>query len=103
MRAVRQTAVGGPEVLETHEVDTPVPHGGEVLIAVEAAGVSFGETLIRRGRFPTPRGLPWIPGFEVAGEIMELGPDVENVTVGERVVAMLRQLRVEHARHGGVR
>jgi len=89
MLAVRQTAFGGPDVLGACQLDAPVPKAGEVSIAVKAAGVSFGETLIRRGRFPAPGGLPWTPGFEVSGEIVDVGPGVQELAVGERVVAML--------------
>lgn len=89
MRAVRQERVGGPEVLVEAQVPAPSPGRGEVGIAVKAAGVSFGETMIRRGHFPPPGELPWIPGFEIAGEVIEIGSGVSDFGRGDRVVAML--------------
>lgn len=66
MRAVRIAATGGPEVLELVELPDPVPADGEVEIDVRAAGLNFGDTSQRSGRFGLP-GLPHVLGNEVAG------------------------------------
>lgn len=72
MKAIRQHAFGGPEVLLLEDVADPVPGPGEVVIAVEAAGVHLVDTTIRRGEPFGPAGvvtLPMTPGREVAGRV----------------------------------
>ncbi|MGI5329352.1 zinc-binding dehydrogenase [Actinomadura nitritigenes] len=85
MRAVQVRAFGAPEVLRVAEVEDPVPEAGEVLVAVEAAGVVFGDTLVRSGAYPRP--LPYVPGMEVGGEVVAVGPEVDPALRGRRVVA----------------
>ncbi len=68
MRAVLQEKVGGPEVLALRDVPEPRLDDGQELVHVRAAGVNFADTLIRRGLYPRPPQLPWVPGSEVAGE-----------------------------------
>lgn len=68
MRAISQEAVGGPEVLVLREVPEPTLDEGQELVTVRAAGINYADTLIRRGLYPQPPELPWIPGTEVAGE-----------------------------------
>ncbi|MFF3467676.1 zinc-binding dehydrogenase [Streptomyces sp. NPDC002619] len=91
MRAIRQFAFGGPEVLRLEEVPDPHPGCGEVRIRVESAGVHLLDTVIRQGG-GGPRAasrLPMTPGREVAGVIDEVGSDVETNLIGQRVVADL--------------
>jgi NADPH2:quinone reductase len=78
---VRQA--GGPEVMEREAFDPPVPGPGEVLIAQEAVGLNFIDTYFRAGLYPTP--MPLTPGSEATGRVIELGPDVEDFAVGDRV------------------
>lgn len=79
MRAVVQEAVGGPGVLVAREAPEPQPAAGQVALAVRAAAVNYADTLIRRGLYPQPPPLPWIPGSEVAGETAD----------GRRAIALL--------------
>lgn len=75
MRAVRITAPGGPEVLRVVEVEAPRPAAGEALVRVRAAGVNRADLLQRMGHYPAPAGSPPdIPGLELSGEVVELGP-----------------------------
>jgi NADPH2:quinone reductase len=67
MRAVVVHAPGPPEALAVEEVVEPAAAAGEVVVDVRAAGVNFADMLIRRGAYPQPPPLPWIPGAEVAG------------------------------------
>lgn len=83
MRAIQITAVGGPEVLTIREVPKPVPAAGQALIRIEAAGVNFIDVYFREGRYPSP--LPFIPGQEAAGTVVEVGDGVTTVKVGDRV------------------
>ncbi|MYD50864.1 MAG: zinc-binding dehydrogenase [Dehalococcoidia bacterium] len=83
MKAIRMTRTGGPEVLEYVDVPDPVPGAGELLIDVVSIGINFIDTYVRRGMYPRP--LPLIPGYEVAGTVTEIGADVDEISVGDRV------------------
>ena len=88
MRAIRIHRFGEPEVLQLDELPTPRPGPGQVLVRVEAAGVNFLDTHHRSGTGTGPHfksTLPFIPGFEGAGVVEELGPGVTDVAVGDRV------------------
>jgi NADPH2:quinone reductase len=92
MRAIRQQRFGPPEELRYEEVADPIPREGQVLIAVEAAGVHFVDTVIRRGGADGPflrPELPMVPGREVAGMVDAVGPGVDASWLGRRVVAHL--------------
>jgi NADPH2:quinone reductase len=86
MRAIQISQTGGPEVLELRELPTPTPGAGQALIKIDACGVNFIDVYLREGRYPAK--LPFVPGQEAAGTVIELGPDVAagSVKVGDRVV-----------------
>lgn len=68
----------------------PVPGTGEVLVAVRAAGINAGDLLQLAGHYPAPAGSPPdIPGLELAGEVVALGPGVTSYRVGDRVMAVV--------------
>jgi synaptic vesicle membrane protein VAT-1 len=81
---------GGPEVLELRDAPDPTPQAGQVRIRVRAAGVNFAETLARLGLYPDAPRLPFVPGYEVAGEIDGVGPGVDGARMGQRVLALTR-------------
>ncbi|AZO79219.1 MULTISPECIES: zinc-binding dehydrogenase [unclassified Bosea (in: a-proteobacteria)] len=89
MKAIQYSRFGGPDVLETVEIDQPSPGPGEVLIAVGAVGVNFFEVLMRQDRYVVTPPLPFNPGVEIAGTIAALGEGVTTFSVGERVAAAL--------------
>jgi putative PIG3 family NAD(P)H quinone oxidoreductase len=89
MIAVEIARPGGPEVLRAVERPTPRAGPGELLIRVEAAGVNRPDVLQRRGLYPPPPGASDLPGLEVAGEVVELGPGVAGFRLGDRVTALL--------------
>jgi len=89
MTAIGIKAPGGPEMLVPEQRPVPVPRGGEVLLKVAAAGVNRPDVMQRKGLYPPPPGAPDIPGLEVAGEIVALGPDARRWAVGDRVMALL--------------
>lgn len=84
MRAIRFETTGGPDVLQTVDIDTPVPASDQVLIRHEAIGINFIETYQRSGLYPAK--LPAIPGGEAAGVVEAVGQDVTRFKVGDRVV-----------------
>ncbi|WP_432534166.1 quinone oxidoreductase family protein [Kineococcus arenarius] len=83
MRAVQITATGGPEVLTLVEVPEPQPGPGQVLVAVEAAGVNFIDTYRRSGVYPLD--LPAVLGSEGAGRVVRAGEGVEGFAPGDLV------------------
>jgi NADPH2:quinone reductase len=89
MNAVVAVRPGGPEVLRVETRPRPAPGAGEVLIAVEAAGVNRPDTLQRQGLYPPPAGAPDILGLEVAGRIIALGPGAARYALGDRILALV--------------
>ncbi len=81
--AIQLHAHGGPEVLRAHEVSLPAPGPGEARVRHTAIGINFIDTYHRTGLYPLslPAGL----GVEAAGVVEAVGPDVDEVLVGERV------------------
>ncbi|MCE3285490.1 MAG: putative quinone oxidoreductase [Steroidobacteraceae bacterium] len=88
MRYVAASAGGGPEVLSVATTAVPRPAADEVLIRVQAAGVNRPDVMQRKGVYPPPPGASPILGLEVAGEIVALGADVQQLKLGERVCAL---------------
>lgn len=88
MRYVAFDAPGGPEGLKIAHAPPPRPGSEEVLIAVEAAGVSRADVLQRQGKYPLPPGASPILGLEVAGSIAALGDRVTEWKPGDRVCAL---------------
>jgi NADPH2:quinone reductase len=86
MKAIQVHQFGAADVLQVVELADPVPQSGQVLIRVHAAGVSPLDTYVREQSHgaPTPP-LPYIPGFECAGEIVAIAPDVTRFKVGDRI------------------
>jgi NADPH2:quinone reductase len=89
MNVVEIAAPGGPEQLKPALRPMPKPAEGEVLIRVAAAGVNRPDVLQRQGKYPPPPGASDLPGMEVAGEIVELGPKATGVSIGDKVTALL--------------
>jgi NADPH:quinone reductase-like Zn-dependent oxidoreductase len=89
-RVVQLSRFGGPEGLEL--VDAPVPSAGagEVRVRVLASGLEYTDTLIRRHLYPqtASRRPPFVMGYDVIGEIDQLGQGVTGFRLGERVADM---------------
>ncbi len=86
MKAVRCKALGAPEGLAVEEVASPRPGPGQVRVAVAAAGVNFPDTLIIQGKYQLRPELPFTPGAEFAGRVLEVGAEVAHVVPGDAVV-----------------
>ena len=87
MKAVLCKSLDGPDALEMGELPVPVPREGEVAIHVSAISLNFFDTLMLRGKYQNRPGLPFSPGGEVTGTIARIGPGVEGLTPGQRVLA----------------
>ena len=85
MKAIQVYQFGGPEVLAVHEVPTPKPGPGEVLVRIRAAGVNPYDTYMRNGAYPVKPALPYTPGSDAAGTIEAVGLGVTKVKPGDRV------------------
>ena len=89
MRAVTQSAPGGPETLVVTELPDPVPGPGEVLLEVAATAVNRADLLQRQGFYPPPPGASDIIGLECSGTVAGLGEGVTGWAVGDQVCALL--------------
>lgn len=91
--------------LHWREHPDPVPGSGEVLVAVRAAGLNGADRLQVAGLYPPPPGSPAdIPGLELAGEVVSLGPGATRFALGDRVMAVVggggqAELATVHERH----
>ncbi len=88
MTAIAITEPGGPLVLKPEKRDLPELREGEILIKVRAAGVNRPDVLQRSGAYPPPPGASDLPGLEVAGEVVALGPDTKRWRIGDAVCAL---------------
>ena len=93
MRAVVCRELTGLDGLHLEDLPDPEPGAGEVRVRVSAAGLNFADTLIIAGRYQEKPDLPFVPGLEIAGVVERVGPGVEGLQPGQRVMAALR--------HGG--
>lgn len=75
-RVIRFHQFGPPEVLKCEELPTPAPAAGEVLVRVQAIGVSWKDVLWRQNLAPEQAALPSGLGFELAGEVLAVGAGV---------------------------
>src|SRR5262245_20750025 len=85
MKAVRFHSHGGPEVQQYADAPDPKPGRGEVLIEVKATSINHVDIFLRRGMPGIKVPLPKIVGSDASGIIRELGPDVTDLKVGDRV------------------
>ena len=90
MKAVLCKEWGGPETLAFGDVEPPSPGPGEIKVAVKAAGVNFADTLMIAGTYQVKPPFPFVPGLEVAGEVIGCGEGVSRVRPGDRVMGFAR-------------
>ena len=81
---------GPPEVFEIREVADPEPAAGEVRIRVEAAGINFADIMGRLGVYQDLPPMPVVVGYEVAGRVDQVGPDVSEGLLDADVLALTR-------------
>ena len=86
MRRVICRTFGPVEDLVVEDVPEPRPQPDEVVVAVRAAGVNFVDALLVQGSYQIKPPLPFTPGGEIAGEVIEVGTTVEGIARGDRVV-----------------
>ncbi|CDP03928.1 unnamed protein product [Coffea canephora] len=95
MQAVQFDGYGGGAAALKHvELPVPTPTKGEVLLKLEATSLNPVDWKIQKGvlRPIMPRKFPYVPATDVAGEVVEVGPEVKNLKAGDKVVAFLNPL-----------
>ncbi len=88
MRAILCEELTGPDGLLLVELPEPTPGPGQVVVGIRACGVNFADTLIVQGKYQEKPPLPFVPGAEIAGEVLALGEGVEHLRIGQRVAAL---------------
>ncbi|HLU52844.1 MAG TPA: NADPH:quinone oxidoreductase family protein [Acidimicrobiia bacterium] len=89
MRALICSRLDGIDSLEVGELPAPELRPGTVRVAVGASAVNFPDLLLIVGRYQEQPPLPFSPGMEVAGTVVEVAEDVEDFAVGDRVLGMI--------------
>ncbi len=89
MTAIGIKAPGGPDVLVPEERALPKTGTDEILVKVAAAGVNRPDVMQRQGLYPPPPGASDIPGLEIAGEVVGLGPGATRWKIGDEVMALV--------------
>lgn len=79
-----------PEGLEVHTAPIEAPGTGQLLVRMEATGVSFAEQSMRRGRYYGQPEFPFVPGYDLVGTVLEAGPGADPALVGRRVATMTK-------------
>jgi len=92
MKYIEATQFGGPEVLQLKEKQTPSAGDGTMLVEVKAAGLNFADVMARVGIYPDVSSAPFVPGFEVAGIVREVGAGATGFKVGDHVAAIIMTL-----------
>ncbi|MBT3351201.1 MAG: NADPH:quinone reductase, partial [Nitrospinaceae bacterium] len=87
MKAIHVHEFGGPEVMKFEDAADPTAGAGQILVDMRAAGVNPVDTTFRSGAHPLSKSLelPWTPGIDAAGEVIEVGAGVEGFKAGDRV------------------
>jgi NADPH:quinone reductase len=92
-KAVICRQLGPPEMLRLEEIPSATLAPGQVRVAVRAAGINFPDILMAAGEYQLKPELPFTPGMEAAGDVVEVDEATRGVAIGDRVIVKLR--------HGG--
>ncbi len=96
MKAIQVKRCGSPEALELVDIPRPAPGPKQALVKIEVSGINYIDVYFRTGLYKAD--LPFTPGMEAAGVVEAVGPDVGEVSVGDRVAyAMARGSYAEYA------
>ncbi|MCC5612629.1 medium chain dehydrogenase/reductase family protein [Nostoc sp. CHAB 5834] len=79
-----------PSRFVIHSNELSQPAAGQVIVRVEASGISFAEQAMRRDRYPGQPGFPFVPGYDLVGTVVAIGPDVDASLLGKRVAALTK-------------
>jgi len=79
-----------PEGLELRERPLPAPGPGQVVVAMEATGVSFAEQQMRRGKYYDQPPFPFVPGYDLVGTVLTTGDGIDSGLAGRRIAALTK-------------
>ncbi len=82
--------IAEPDGVRVKQRAIPSPGKGQVLVQMEATGVSFAENAMRRGRYPGQPKFPFVLGYDQVGTVTAAGPGVDRQRVGQRVAAVTK-------------
>jgi len=85
MKAIRCNTLGQPETLSLEEVPSQALKAKEVRVKIHACSVNFPDTLIIQGLYQFKPDLPFTPGTDIAGEVIEVGSEVKHYNLGDKV------------------
>ena len=88
MKAIMCREHGDLSVLKLEEIPDPVAGPGQALVRIRACGINFADSIMAAGRYQNQPELPFIPGSEIAGDIVALGDGVGDFSVGDRVMGL---------------
>lgn len=89
MKAIVCRELGDLSTLKLEDIDAPRPGPGEIGIRVRACGINFADSLMVAGKYQRKIDPPFVPGFEVSGDVTALGPGVEGLAVGDRIMGLV--------------
>jgi len=91
MKAIVLVSTGeAKDAFEIRNFEMPSAGAGEVIVRVKASGLNFADVMARRGLYKDAPPLPSVLGYDVAGTVVETGKGVENLAVGQEVIAFTR-------------
>ena len=90
MKAIVCRRLGPPSVLRLEQIARPALAANQVRVRLRASAINFPDILMVAGGYQHKPPLPFVPGFEAAGEIIELGAEVADRALGDRVIVRLR-------------
>ena len=88
MERIVYTKAGGLDSIAIEEFEETIPGTGEVRVRVSRAGINFADLMMRQGLYGSAPDFPFTPGYEASGVISAIGEGVEDLEVGQRVLAM---------------
>lgn len=88
MKKVIYPKIGGPDSIRIVEEEIDIQEGNQVKVRVHRAGINFADLMMRQGLYGSNPDFPFTPGYEVSGEIIEFGKDIQHLKKGQRVIAM---------------
>ncbi len=88
MKKVIYPKIGGTDSIQIVEEKLDLPKENQVKVRVHRAGINFADLMMRQGLYGSNPDFPFTPGYEASGEIIDLGKEITNLQLGQRVIAM---------------
>lgn len=89
MKALLSHTPEGPSALAIGDLPEPIPDAGEILVRVRACGLNYPDLLMIQDKYQLKPPRPFVPGGEIAGEVLRVGEGVTDIAVGDRIMAFV--------------